>query len=256
MHSFEDSETLSLMSKYIGTAIFFFLATSMVFSQTCPEEDCMSEPGTMAMQASGTVTAISAPTVPMITIDADTFPLGPVGIVDINETYPLANIADIQVVLNNANDSFGTYELLPSGQAFAWDEMEGLIVIPEYSDYREVSKMIIHLDRNHYEFGVKIGDWGGIVLMDLYFNGEFVGQDAFTSTITQDLYIKSSDPFNEVHIYSPFPRANWVINEFYIQEVMNIPTMGQWGKVLFGLVLLSLGMGYVVSEKWKLKSEK
>lgn len=232
----------------ISFVISFLFSASYLFAQSCPPEDCLSGQQNHGVDhpiATGTITAISAPTKGMVLLDADDFAVGPVTTSAIKDKYPTSTFEGFTARTRNGQ---GTYNVNLSGNAFAWNASGELMIIPEGASFQETDTVIIHLTTPSTEFGVFIGDYFADCEASFYSENMLLGSVIFNPSYSPIQYFSSDTPFDEVRLSNPSELANWVITEFAVESVPPpIPTMGEWGLVLFGLVSICIGLGTMYS---------
>ena len=188
----------------------------------------------------------------MAIIEADSFAPGPITPAEIKAKFPNSYFEGFSPKTRNGS---GEYNSLLSGNAFAWNESDELVVIPEGASFKETDTVAIHLSNPCTEFGVNIADWTSPFLLFFYSDGALIGSSEFFSDSAPFNYFSSDTPFDEVRLACSTQFGNWVIAEFAVEKApepeLPIPTMGQWGLFLFSLITLSVSLGTVYAFRRK-----
>ena len=211
-------------------------------AQSCYPEDCLGNESTStAIPETGII--IGAPTVPMINIDFNSFPAGPVSVAALNAAFPGANIENIVLLPSAAGDGF--YNTTVVGKALGKNGGTLSIIEPS-TTFQTISSMLITFENPISEVGIRFGDWigPGPSIDFRQSNGNNLVPGALESSAaltgsTSFNYYQNNVLFDQIQIAN---QPNWVISGLQIQESHTIPTMSEWGLILFGLLLFNMAI--------------
>ena len=185
-------------------------------------------------------------TLPVIELDFDLLPSGPVTVGDIQAAFPTAALTNITLTPPTA--AAGELDSNTCGRALAGNpdgSLNPITVDPPSSDFSPMGVMIVELAGDTNEAGIEVGNWRGSFTVEIFDDGASVGSYTFDTADPQPgrgvpFFFQSSLPFDEIR-FSADPRApdaDWVACTVWLPE--SAPTMPPGAYLL--LVLLLLGV--------------
>ncbi|MCB1042609.1 MAG: hypothetical protein KDC35_06710 [Acidobacteria bacterium] len=189
----------------------------------------------------GPVVEIAQFTVPEVTVDFDSFPLGPVSGSSIQSLFPDSSVTNITAVTRSGTGIYDTQ----TGDGFglaAIDMFGNLAILAPGDPFNDSDRIWIDLDTHGTQFGVGVGDWAGPFNLFVYDNGNLIGSVQVSTTAGNTVhYIRSSVPFNriELTVLPDFPIADWVLTQISTERRLVVPVLSP-GRVLLFIAMLGL----------------